>query len=70
MIVVAIIGILAVVALLAYQDYTAKSHVIGAKGEISGAKTNLQGAIRPGISQDEAIDLSANDAAGLKRSGF
>ncbi len=42
MIVVAIIGILAAVALPAYQDYTAKAQLAGALSEISGAKVNIE----------------------------
>jgi type IV pilus assembly protein PilA len=40
MIVVAIIGILAAVAIPAYQDYVAKAKWGAANGEISAAKTN------------------------------
>ena len=42
MIVVAIIGILAAVALPAYQDYTAKAQLAGALSEISAAKVNIE----------------------------
>lgn len=42
MIVVAIIGILAAVALPAYQDYTAKSQTAGSLSEITGAKVNIE----------------------------
>jgi type IV pilus assembly protein PilA len=42
MIVVAIIGILAAVALPAYQDYTAKAQLAGSLSEISGAKVNIE----------------------------
>ena len=42
MIVVAIIGILAAVALPAYQDYTAKAQLAGSLSEITGAKINIE----------------------------
>lgn len=42
MIVVAIIGILAAIALPAYQDYTAKSQVGGAYAEVSSLKTQFE----------------------------
>lgn len=42
MIVVAIIGILAAIALPQYQDYTAKSQVGGAYAEVSSLKTNFE----------------------------
>ena len=49
MIVVAIIGILAAVALPAYQDYTAKSQVASALAEISPAKVNIESKAAEGI---------------------
>ena len=42
MIVVAIIGILAAIALPAYQDYTAKSQIAGALSEASSARTSIE----------------------------
>ena len=42
MIVVAIIGILAAIALPAYQDYTAKSQMGGANAEVSALKTQFE----------------------------
>ncbi len=42
MIVVAIIGILAAVALPAYQDYIAKSQVAGALAEVTGGKVGVE----------------------------
>jgi type IV pilus assembly protein PilA len=42
MIVVAIIGILAAIALPAYQDYTARSQITGALSEISAVRTSIE----------------------------
>jgi type IV pilus assembly protein PilA len=70
MIVVAIIGILAAVALPAYQDYTAKAQVTGALGEITGAKTNIEEKISAGITAADATALTGNTAAILKLSGI
>lgn len=50
MIVVAIIGILAAVALPAYQDYAAKSQVAAALAEISPAKVNVEAKLAEGVS--------------------
>lgn len=49
MIVVAIIGILAAVALPAYQDYIAKSQVVAGLAEITPAKTNAEDKIAGGL---------------------
>ena len=71
MIVVAIIGILAAVALPAYQDYTARAQVTGALAEISPAKTNLEEKFSQGMSSgdvtilDTKDDLPAAQLAGL-----
>lgn len=48
MIVVAIIGILAAVALPAYQDYTIKSNASAGLSEIAAAKTGFQDAVLNG----------------------
>jgi type IV pilus assembly protein PilA len=45
MIVVAIIGILAAIALPAYQDYTARSQVTAGLAEITGGKTAYETAV-------------------------
>ncbi len=48
MIVVAIIGILAAIALPAYQDYTVKSQAGSAYAEVSGLKTAFEAAVNEG----------------------
>ena len=48
MIVVAIIGILAAVAIPQYQDYTIKSQVTGAYSELSAIKTQFEVAVNQG----------------------
>ncbi len=58
MIVVAIIGILAAVALPAYQDYTIKSNAAAALAEITPAKVAFEQAINEG----KTPSLTATDA--------
>ena len=50
MIVIAIIGILAAIAIPAYQSYTAKSQVAAGLAEITPAKTNAEAKLAEGIS--------------------
>jgi type IV pilus assembly protein PilA len=70
MIVVAIIGILAAVAIPAYQDYTAKSQVTTALAEITSAKDNIAGMLAENNVQAD-LDLAVgNDMAHLKILGF
>jgi type IV pilus assembly protein PilA len=60
MIVVAIIGILAAVALPAYQDYIAKTQVAGGLAEITPGKVNIESNITSGTASTVAgIGLSA-----------
>ena len=67
MIVVAIIGILAAVALPAYQDYTAKSQIAAGLAEITPAKVNAETKITEGTITDAGIttptDLGLTDAS-------
>ena len=61
MIVVAIIGILAAVALPAYQDYTARAQVTGALAEITPAKTNMEEKFSQGMSDADVTALNNKD---------
>lgn len=63
MIVVAIIGILAAIALPAYQDYMAKTQVSRLFGELSNLKTAAETALMENTTV-------ANDAAGRKTLGW
>ena len=58
MIEVAIIGILAAIALPAYQDYTQKAQVAGSISEIAGARTAYDVAFSEG--RDTAFYTAAN----------
>ena len=57
MIVVAIIGILAAVAIPAYQDYVAKSKVAAALGEASSGKTPFDVLMNDGTTPATAVEL-------------
>ena len=59
MIVIAIIGILAAIAIPAYQSYTAKSQVAAGLAEISPAKTNAEAKLSEGISGTAISGASA-----------
>ena len=57
MIVVAIIGILAAVALPAYQDYTAKSQIAAGLAEITPGKVNVETKITEGVAVAGPADI-------------
>jgi type IV pilus assembly protein PilA len=69
MIVVAIIGILAAVALPAYQDYTATSQLGVALSEVTPIKDNL-GPISVGITDADVTALKGKTADQLKLLGL
>nr|WP_138439339.1 pilin [Marinobacter alexandrii] len=58
MIVVAIIGILAAVAIPQYQDYTARSQVTRVVGEVSALKSNVESIFNSGGQIGLADDLT------------
>jgi type IV pilus assembly protein PilA len=70
MIVVAIIGILAAIALPAYQDYTARAQITGAMAEITPAKVNIEDKISAGITATEAAAFTGKDKDILRLSGI
>ena len=70
MIVVAIIGILAAVALPAYQDYTARSQITTSLAEISAAKVNIDEKIGAGVSAADATAFSGDTIAVLSLLGY
>jgi len=71
MIVVAIIGILAAVAIPQYQDYTARAQMTRVFGEISALKTAAEAAILQGQEITAATDAAATATAPAKVSlGF
>lgn len=63
MIVVAIIGILAAVAIPQYQVYTAKSQMAAALSEITPGKTQAEIFIADGKTTDKNTDLGLSDGA-------
>jgi type IV pilus assembly protein PilA len=63
MIVVAIIGILAAVAIPAYQDYVAKSKFAAALGEVSSGKTAFDVALNDGVSTPNLSDMGLATSA-------
>ena len=62
MIVVAIIGILAAVAIPAYQDYVAKSKFAAALAEVSAAKTPFEVAVNDGKTIADLDDVGSIQA--------
>ncbi|WP_070987643.1 pilin [Halofilum ochraceum] len=64
MIVVAIIGILAAIAIPQYQDYVARSQVTSALQEISPLKTAAEEKLLSGRSISDPTDLGAAGTAG------
>ena len=62
MIVVAIIGILAAIAIPQYQNYIAKSQVSRAMGEISSVKTSVETCLNEGKTAEKACALGITDS--------
>jgi type IV pilus assembly protein PilA len=70
MIVVAIIGILAAVAVPAFQDYLSKAQIASAFAEITAPKVNLEEKVAQGLTAAEAALLTGSSAAVLMRLGI
>jgi type IV pilus assembly protein PilA len=70
MIVVAIIGILAAVAIPAYQDYVAKSKFAAALGEVSAGKTAFEVKLNEGATPASAGDVGLSTVATANCSKF
>ena len=70
MIVVAIIGILAAVALPAYQDYISKSQVTSALAEIAAVKVNIDDKVTQGIDAAASTALTGTTLPVLSLLGF
>ncbi len=70
MIVVAIIGILAAIAIPAYQDYTARAQVTGALAEVSPIKVNIEEKLAQGLTTTEATALSGTTTAIMQSLGL
>jgi len=65
MIVVAIIGILAAVAIPAYQDYIAKSKWGAANSEVAGLKNNFDAIVALDSTQVPAMTVGAANSLGM-----
>ena len=61
MVVIAIIGVLAAIALPAYQDYVIRSQVTAALAEIAPAKTNFEAAKSEGKTPTFYADFTTNN---------
>lgn len=70
MIVVAIVGILAAIALPAYQNYVARSQTIAALAEISTAKTIIETKMSQGVNAAEATAMSGSSATVMNSLGI
>jgi type IV pilus assembly protein PilA len=70
MIVVAIIGVLASVAIPLYKDYVSKSQVTAAMSEITSAKGSLEEKIHGGLSAADVIAMSGSSATVLRLIGL
>lgn len=71
MIVIAIIGILAAIALPMYQDYISKSQITRVVGELAAAKTGIDAALFDGKTPvlDESTTATTEVGMGLQTTG-
>ncbi len=66
MIVVAIIGILAAIAIPQYQDYIARSQVSRVVGEVGAVKTQAEDLMMRGVQPDGTADVGDADYVGYE----
>lgn len=70
MIVVAVIGVLAAIALPQYQKYIARAQSTAALADITGAKIAIETKMSAGVSVDEAAALSGNSSEVMRSLGL
>lgn len=66
MLVVAIVGVLATIAIPAYQEYVARTQVTAGLADISGAKVTIEDKVSQGVDTAEITAYSGNTDAVLK----
>ena len=70
LIVVAIVGILAAVALPAYQEYVAKAQTTAGLTEITAGKLTIESKMSEGIDDAQATSMSGNSASVMNLLGI
>lgn len=69
MIVIAIVGVLAAIALPTYQNYVGKSQAAAALAEVSPAKNFIEEKLAVGITDSQAMAMSGNNDMAVQAAG-